>query len=43
MLFLDERAASAAMAMEWWRDLWSHLAAGMRWAMDDASNPALLT
>ncbi|MFQ3578328.1 MAG: hypothetical protein SNJ52_04890, partial [Verrucomicrobiia bacterium] len=43
VLFMDQRAATGAMGWPWWRDLWSHLATGMRWHQDDAKNPLFLS
>ncbi len=42
-LFLDQRAATGPMGWDWLRDVWSHLTAGMRWEMDDRSNPLFLS
>lgn len=42
-MFLDQRAAAGPMGLLWLRDVWSHLASGMRWDMDDPANPLLLS
>lgn len=38
-LYLERDIARAQMGTEWWLDLWSHLAAGLRWSIDDPGNP----